>query len=182
MVPVTPQVQLVRAMLLAQGATFAGVATHELYQELPESMARGGSGGRQRDQITRPEAPRAAPMVGARQRKRTPEVIVIESEHEEDEDYGARQRRSRPAPTRAESRPVPPSLPAKPARPTSLKMYSALQEDMVVVTRDGGKYPRPELTYMRRLLNLADYVRGQAPRWSSGTVDPNVHLLWVSAS
>ena len=35
---------------------------------------------------------------------------------------------------------------------------------------------------MRRLLNLADYVRGQAPRWSSGTVDPNVHLLWVSAS
>ena len=169
-------------MLLAQGATFAGVATHELYQELPESMARGGSGGRQRDQITRPEAPRAAPMVGARQRKRTPEVIVIESEHEEDEDYGARQRRSRPAPTRAESRPVPPSLPAKPARPTSLKMYSALQDDMVVVTRDGGKYPRPELTYMRRLLNLADYVRGQAPRWSSGTVDPNVHLLWVSAS
>ena len=135
MVPTTPQVQLVRAMLLAQGATFAGVATHELYLELPESMARGGSGGRQRDQITRPEAPRAISMAGARHRKRTPEIIVIESEHEEDEDYGAKQSRSRPAPSRAESCPVPLPLPTKPARLTNLKMYSALQEDMVAVTR-----------------------------------------------
>ena len=54
-IPTTPQVQLVCAMLLVQGTTFAGVATHELYQELPESMAHGGAGGRQQDQITRPE-------------------------------------------------------------------------------------------------------------------------------
>ena len=95
-VATTPQVQLMRAMLIAQGATFAGVATHELYQELPESMARGGTGGRQRNQVTRPEAPRVVQLAGARARQREPEVIDLMSEDEEDGDYGARKSRSRP--------------------------------------------------------------------------------------
>ena len=177
-IPTTPQVQLVRAMLLAQGATFAGVATHKLYQELPESMARGGAGGRQQDQITRPEAPRAVQLTGARSRKRTPEVIDLLSEDEEDGDYGARKSRSRPAPTRPETtHPAPLPAPARLARSADLQMYSALQESIVVVTRDCGKYLRPVLSYMRCLLNLADYVGGQELRWSSGTTMLNTHIL-----
>ena len=140
MVPSTPQVQLVRAMLLAQGATFAGVAIHELYQELPESMVRGGAGGRQRDQITRPEVPRAMQLTGVRSRKRDPEVIDLLSEDEDDEDYGAWKSRSRPAPTRPETaRPAPVPASARPARSADPQMYSALQESMIVVARDGGK-------------------------------------------
>ena len=182
-VATTPQVQMVRAMLLAQGAMFAGVATHELYQELPESMARGGAGRHQRHQITRAEAPRVVQLVGARTRQRGPEVIDLLSEDEEDGDYGVRKSRSRPAPTRPETaRPVPLPASARPARSADPQMYLALQEGMIVVARNSGKYPRLVQSYMRCLLNLADYVRGQEPRWLLGTTTPNPHILWVRSS
>lgn len=146
-------------------------------------MARGGAGGHQRDQSTRLEAPRTVQLAGARSRKRTPEVIDLLSEEEEDGDYGARKSRSCPAHTRPEAtRPAPIPAPVRPARSTDLQMYSVLQGSMVAVTRDRGKYPCPVLSYMRRLMNLADYVRGQEPCWSSGTTTPNIHILWVSVS
>ena len=49
-------------------------------------MARGGAGGHQRDQSTRLEAPRTVQLAGARSRKRTPKVIDLLSEEEEDGD------------------------------------------------------------------------------------------------
>ena len=64
-------------------------------------MARGGTGGCQRDQITRPETPHAVQLTGTLSRKRTFEVIVLVSEDKEDGDYGVRKRQPRPAATRS---------------------------------------------------------------------------------
>ena len=56
LVPPTPQIQLVHAMLLAQGSTFVGATPGELFLGLPDPVVRGGreAEGRQRDRITRP--------------------------------------------------------------------------------------------------------------------------------
>ena len=56
LVPPTPQIQIVHAMLLAQGSNFVGATPGELFLGLPDPVVRGGREveGRRRDRVTRP--------------------------------------------------------------------------------------------------------------------------------
>ena len=165
-IPTMPQVQLVHAMLLVQGATFAGVTTHELYQELPKSMMHGSAGRCQRDQITRLESPCREPI-----------MIKIESKSEEDKDFDMGRKQA----PEGSPHQVPAVRPGKAPPTTELQMYSASLRKMVTVMCNSKKYLHPLQTYKRQLLNLPEYVRGQAPWWSSQTTTPSLHIQWVSA-